>query len=67
MNPRATELVGNKVEDLVVRGSSYFGFGDNSHMGGSARVGVHLRGSLIEPEVFLEDSLLVSNGKISMR
>ena len=67
MNPKATELVGNKVEDLVVRGSSYFGFGDNSHIGGSARVGIHLRGSLIGPEVELEGSVIVSNGKISTR
>jgi len=67
MNPKATELVGNKVEDLVVRGSSYFGFGDNSHIGGSARVGIHLRGSLIDPEVELEGSVIVSNGKISTR
>ncbi len=66
MNPRATELVGNKVEDLVVRGSSYFGFGDNSHMGGAARVGIHLRGSMKRPEVILEDSILVSDGKISI-
>jgi leucyl aminopeptidase (aminopeptidase T) len=67
MNPKATKLVGNKVEDLVVRGSSYFGFGDNSHIGGDARVGIHLRGSLIDPEVTLEDSVIVSEGKISVR
>ena len=67
MNPKATELVGNKVEDLVVRGSSYFGFGDNTHIGGTARVGIHLRGSLIDPEVSLEGSVIVSDGKISTR
>ena len=67
MNPKATELVGNKVEDLVVRGSSYFGFGDNTHIGGTARVGIHLRGSLIDPEVSLEGSVIVSEGKISTR
>ena len=67
MNPNATELVGNKVEDLVVRGSSYFGFGDNTHIGGTARVGVHLRGTLVDPEVILEGSVIVSDGKISTR
>ena len=67
MNPKATELVGNKVEDLVVRGSSYFGFGDNTHIGGSARVGFHLRGSLVDPEVVLEETVIVSDGKISTR
>ena len=67
MNPKATELVGNRVEDLVVRGSAYFGFGDNSHIGGKARVGIHLRGSLIDPEVTLEDTVIVSERKISVR
>jgi leucyl aminopeptidase (aminopeptidase T) len=67
MNPKATKLVGNRVEDLVVRGSSYFGFGDNSHIGGDARVGIHLRGSRIDPEVTLEDSVIVSEGKIAIR
>lgn len=67
MNPKATELVGNKVEDLVVRGSSYFGFGDNTHIGGNARVGIHLRGTLVDPEVSLEGSVVVSDGKISTR
>lgn len=67
MNPKATEQVGNKVEDLVVRGTSYFGFGDNTHIGGSARVGMHLRGVVMRPEVVLEDSVIVSDGKITIR
>ena len=67
MNPKATEFVGNKVEDLVVRGSSYFGFGDNSHIGGNARVGVHLRGTMNDPEVMLDGSVIASDGKISTR
>jgi len=67
MNPKATEFVGNKVEDLVVRGSSYFGFGDNSHIGGNARVGVHLRGTMNDPEVILDGSVIASDGKISTR
>jgi len=67
MNPKATEPVGNKVEDLVVRGSSYFGFGDNTHIGGTARVGIHLRGMIVKPEIMLEDSVIVDDGKITVR
>ncbi|MBR79699.1 MAG: hypothetical protein CMA88_02815 [Euryarchaeota archaeon] len=67
MNPKATYLVGNKVEDLVVRGSAYFGFGDNTHLGGSARVGLHLRGVIRSPEVTLEDVTIMSEGKLSIR
>ncbi len=64
MNPKATDLVGSRVEDLVMRGSSYFGFGDNTHIGGSARVGFHLRGVVRNPEVILEDSTILSGGKV---
>ncbi len=67
MNPKATEIVGNRVEDLVVRGSAYFGFGDNTHLGGSARVGIHQRGAIRSPEVVLEESTILSDGKVSIR
>ena len=67
MNPKATYLVGSKVEDLVVRGSAYFGFGDNTHIGGSARVGIHQRGVMSSPDVILEDETILSEGKLSAR
>ena len=67
MNPKATDLVGSRVEDLVMRGSSYFGFGDNTHIGGSARVGFHLRGVVRNPEVILEDATILSGGKVFLR
>ena len=67
MNPKATYLIGNKVEDLVVRGSAYFGFGDNTHIGGKARVGLHQRGVMRSPEVKLEEITLLSEGKLSLR
>ena len=67
MNPKATEIVGNRVEDLVIRGGAYFGFGDNTHMGGSARVGIHQRGTIRAPEVLLEESTILSEGKVSIR
>ena len=35
MNPRA-KISGKRLEDQVVRGAAYFGFGDNSALGGSA-------------------------------
>ena len=67
MNPKASELVGNRIEDLVMRGGAYFGFGDNTHLGGSARVGIHQRGTIRGPEVLLEETALISAGKISVR
>jgi hypothetical protein len=67
MNPKANELVGNRVEDLVLRGGAYFGFGDNTHLGGSARVGIHQRGTIRTPEVLLEETTIISEGKVSAR
>ena len=67
MNPKALEIVGNKLEDQVVRGSAYFGFGDNTHLGGSARVGFHLRGVIRDPNVTLEETTLISEGNVAIR
>ena len=67
MNPKALEIVGNKLEDQVVRGSAYFGFGDNTHLGGSARVGFHLRGVIRGPNVTLEETPLISEGNVAIR
>ena len=47
MNPRA-KLSGKRLEDQVVRGAAYFGFGDNSALGGSASVGIHMRGVILD-------------------
>ena len=67
MNPKALEIVGNKLEAQVVRGSAYFGFGDNTHLGGSARVGFHLRGVIRDPNVTLEETTLISEGNVAIR
>jgi leucyl aminopeptidase (aminopeptidase T) len=67
MNPKALDIVGNKLEDQVVRGSAYFGFGDNTHLGGSARVGFHLRGVMRAPSVTLEEEVLINEGKVAIR
>ena len=67
MNPRAKEIVGNRVEDLVVRGGCYFGIGDNTHMGGKSRVGIHLRGTMLETDLLLEDTSIISSGKLDLR
>ena len=67
LNPKATRIVGNRLEDQVVRGSAYFGFGDNTHLSGSARVGFHLRGVMKEPSVSLEEAVLLEGGRVSIR
>ena len=66
MNSRA-RMTGNRLEDQVVRGSAYFGIGDNSALGGSARVGIHMRGVMLKPTIELNDVDLVVDGKITAR
>ncbi|MEC7695380.1 MAG: hypothetical protein VX954_04350 [Candidatus Thermoplasmatota archaeon] len=66
LNPRATRIVGSKLEDQVVRGTAYFGFGDNTAIGGSAAVGFHIRGVMKDPSVTLDDFSLIREGKITM-
>ena len=66
MNPRA-KLSGKRLEDQVVRGAAYFGFGDNSALGGSASVGIHMRGVILDPTVELNDVDLVVDGRVTAR
>jgi len=66
LNPKATGIVGNMLEDQVVRGSAYFGFGDNTAIGGSVAVGFHIRGVMKEPSVTLDGFSLIREGKITM-
>ena len=66
MNSRA-RMTGNRLEDQVVRGSAYFGFGDNSALGGSANVGIHMRGVMLKPTIELNDVDLVLEGKVTAR
>ena len=66
MNPRA-KISGKRLEDQVVRGAAYFGFGDNSALGGSASVGIHMRGVMLNPTVELNDVDLVAEGRITAR
>lgn len=51
----------------MVRGSAYFGIGDNSALGGSASVGIHMRGVMLKPTIELNDVDLVVDGKITAR
>ena len=66
MNPRA-KMSGKRLEDQVVRGAAYFGFGDNSALGGSSNVGIHVRGVMLNPTIELNDVDLVVEGRVTAR
>ena len=66
MNSRA-KVIGNVLEDQVVRGNSYFSFGDNTALGGNSNTGIQKRGVMNKTSVTLEDVDLVLEGKIVAR
>jgi len=61
MNPMA-RLLGNVLEDEKRLGTCYFAVGDNTSLGGSAAVGIHIPGVLKNANVWLDDTQIIENG-----
>jgi leucyl aminopeptidase (aminopeptidase T) len=66
MNSRA-KVIGNLLEDQVVRGAAHFILGDNSAYGGKNNIGLQMRGVILKPTIELKDVDLVKDGKIIAR
>jgi leucyl aminopeptidase (aminopeptidase T) len=66
MNARA-KVIGNLLEDQVVRGAAHFILGDNSAYGGKNNIGLQMRGVILKPTIELNDIDLVKDGKIVAR
>jgi len=66
MNARA-KVIGNLLEDQVVRGAAHFILGDNSAYGGRNNIGLQMRGVILKPTIELKDVDLVKDGKIIAR
>jgi leucyl aminopeptidase (aminopeptidase T) len=62
MNPMA-RLLGNVLEDEKRLGTCYFAVGDNTSLGGSAAVGIHIPGVLKKASVWLDDTQIIEDGK----
>ena len=62
MNPNA-RLTGHVLEDEKRQGTCYFSIGDNTSLGGTAAVGIHIPGVITKPSVWLDDSQLLDDGK----
>ena len=61
MNPMA-RLLGNVLEDEKRLGTCYFAVGDNTSLGGSAAVGIHIPGVLKNASVWLDDTQIIEDG-----
>ncbi len=55
-------LGGNVLEDEKRLGTCYFAIGDNTALGGSSSVGIHIPGVLKSPNVWLDDTQILDNG-----
>lgn len=57
-------LTGIILEDEKVMGTIHIAFGDNKSMGGSVRVASHLDGLVTHPTVWLDETMIMNNGKV---
>ena len=64
-NP-AAEIIGTVLEDEKVYGTCHVAFGDNHGFGGTIECDSHLDGIVLEPEVYLDDELVVSGGEVTV-
>jgi len=62
-NDRA-RVSGIILEDEKVYGTVHLAFGDNTTFGGKVRAGVHIDGVILNPDLYLDGKLVVSQGKI---
>lgn len=62
-NP-AAEIIGTVLEDEKVYGTCHVAFGDNHGFGGTIECDSHLDGIVVEPDVYLDDELVVSGGDV---
>ena len=62
-NP-AADLIGTVLEDEKVYGTAHVAFGDNAGFGGEIECNSHVDVIVREPDVYLDDELVVSGGEI---
>ncbi len=65
-NPRA-KLIGNVLEDENVMGTLHVAFGDNHTFGGKIKADVHLDGIIKRPDIYLDNTKIMENGKFVSR
>lgn len=56
-------ITGRIIEDEKVMGTIHIAFGDNKSMGGTVRVASHLDGLVKSPTVWLDDEMIMKDGK----
>lgn len=62
LNPKAT-IIGNILEDEKVIGTVHFALGNNCSFGGVNDVPLHLDGVLKDPDIFLDGTMIMQEGR----
>lgn len=65
-NPKA-RLTGNILEDEKIMGTIHVAFGSNDTFGGKVVAGVHLDAVVLNPTVYVDDNLILNEGKLYSR
>ena len=63
----SAKLSGILLEDEKVMGTVHIALGNNVSMGGSVNVPLHLDGVIKQPTVYMDDKLLMKDGKLLIR
>jgi len=61
-NPEA-RCIGNPQEDKKTLGSIHLAIGDNLSLGGSVYSRTHLDGLILKPTVYIDDKMIIDNGR----
>jgi leucyl aminopeptidase (aminopeptidase T) len=56
-------ITGSVLEDEKAIGTVHIAFGDNKSMGGSVKVASHLDGVIMNPSVYVDDELILEEGR----
>jgi leucyl aminopeptidase (aminopeptidase T) len=60
----SARLTGVTLEDEKIYGTLHIAFGSNDTFGGTVAAGVHLDAVVLEPELYLDDQLVVGQGRV---
>jgi aminopeptidase len=63
----SAKLSGILLEDEKVMGTIHIALGNNVSMGGSVNVPIHLDGVVKKPTVYLDDKIIMKNGKLLIK
>ena len=62
----SARIIGNVLEDEKVKGTVHIALGNNAHFGGKVDVPLHLDGIIKNPSFWVDDELIMKEGKFEI-